>query len=129
VHFGHGLHANREIALREMVRVLRLGGFLLVGVLNRFSLWTVERTIKSWFKPSLWREVRFITHKELRQLLSGPLEQTDISTRQAVYFPPWASRLFLPGYPYLENLGVWLNLPMGAFLVASATKNGTMATK
>jgi ubiquinone/menaquinone biosynthesis C-methylase UbiE len=120
---------EREIALREMVRVLRFGGFLLVGMLNRFSLWTLERTIYSWFKPSLWRKVRFITHKELRRLLSGPLELTDIRTRQAVYFPPWASRLFLPRYPYIENLGDWLNLPTGTFLVAAATKSGTMATK
>jgi ubiquinone/menaquinone biosynthesis C-methylase UbiE len=116
--------AERELALREMVRVLRLGGFLLVGMLNRFSLWTVERAIKSWFRQSLWSEVRFITPQELRRLLSGPLELTTIRTRQAVYFPPWANPLFLPGYAALENLGAWLNLPTGAFLVASATKTG-----
>ncbi len=119
---------EREIALREMVRVLRFGGFLLVGMLNRFSLWSAERAIKAWFKPSLWREVRFITHRELRRLLSAPLELTAIRTGQAIYFPPWASRRLLPGYPYLENLGAGLTLPTGAFLVAAATKSGPVET-
>jgi len=114
--------ADREGALKELVRVLRPGGFLTLAMLNRFSLWTLKRTIRAWFKPSLWREVRFITPGELRRLLSGRPELADIRTCQAVYFPPWQNRRLLGYYPYLEDLGRRMKLPTGAFLVATAGK-------
>ena len=116
--------ADREAALPEMIRVLRPGGFLSVAVLNRFSLWTLKRVVRAWFKPSLWREVRFITPGELWRLLSSPPELADIRTRQAVFFPPWKNRHLLRFYPYLESLGTKLNLATGAFLAVVARKKG-----
>ena len=114
--------ADRPGVLREMVRVLRPGGFLLLAMLNRYSLWTLKRLLKAWFKPSLWREVHFITPGELRRLLgtSGNLEE--INQIQAVYFPPLAHPSLVQYYPSLERLGQALRLPCGAFLVAAARK-------
>lgn len=114
--------ANRELALQEMVRVLRPGGFVSLALLNRCSLWTLKRVVKAWFKPSLWRGVRFTTPKELGRWLSGHQELTVIRSRQAVYFPPWANRHLLRSYPYLEKLGNKLNLGIGAFLAVVALK-------
>jgi ubiquinone/menaquinone biosynthesis C-methylase UbiE len=114
--------ADREKALQEMVRVLRPGGFFSVAMLNRYSLWTLKRVIRSWLKPSLWREVRFATPRELRRLVASQPELAAIQCRQAVYFPPWKNRPLLRYYPYLENLGNSLNLPTGAFLATSAKK-------
>jgi ubiquinone/menaquinone biosynthesis C-methylase UbiE len=119
--------ADRELALQEMVRVLRPGGFVSLALLNRFSLWTLKRVVKAWFKPSLWREVRFLTPRELWGFLSGHPELADIRTRQAVYFPPWKNRHLLLYYPYLEKLGNKLNLVTGAFLAAVARKRPTHA--
>ncbi|MCK9375587.1 MAG: class I SAM-dependent methyltransferase [Syntrophobacterales bacterium] len=121
--------ADREMALQEMVRVLSPGGFLAVAVLNRFSLWTLKRVIRAWLKPSLWREVRFLTPKELGRLLSGRQELVNIRTRQAVYFPPWKNRRLVRYYPYLEKLGKKLNLSTGAFLAASARKKSITEAK
>jgi ubiquinone/menaquinone biosynthesis C-methylase UbiE len=120
--------SQRETALAEMTRVLRPGGFLSVAMLNRYSLWTAKRTIRSWFKPSLWREVRFITPKGLQRLLSGQPELANIRMGQAVYFPPWGNYRLFEYYSYLENLGARLNLPFAAFLMAAATKRVPMGT-
>jgi ubiquinone/menaquinone biosynthesis C-methylase UbiE len=117
--------AEREEALKEMVRVLSPGGFLAIAVLNRFSLWTLKRVIRAWLKPSLWHGVRFITPKELWRLISGHPELKDIRTRQAVYFPPWENRHLVRYYPYIENLGNKLSFPTAAFLAAVARKWGT----
>jgi ubiquinone/menaquinone biosynthesis C-methylase UbiE len=117
--------SDRPGALREMVRVLRPGGFLVLAMLNRFSLWTLKRILRAWFKPSLWREVRFITPRGLRRLLGGHQEIGEIRHHRAVYFPPWAHFHLLPYYLYIERLGHQLQLPTAAFLVAAARKRSS----
>jgi ubiquinone/menaquinone biosynthesis C-methylase UbiE len=114
--------SDREGALQEMVRVLRPGGFLVVAVLNRFSLWTLKRLVRSWFTPSLWRQVRFLTPRALKDLLASHRDLTKGRLEQAIFFPPWANHRAQRCYPTLENLGKKLHLRTGAFLVATARK-------
>jgi ubiquinone/menaquinone biosynthesis C-methylase UbiE len=114
--------ADRLRAVGEMVRVLRPGGFLLLALLNRYSLWTLKRLLKAWSRPSLWREVRFISPGELQRLLLSTRNLDEISQRQAVFFPPLPVPRLLRYYPFLERLGRTLRLPCGAFLVAAARK-------
>jgi ubiquinone/menaquinone biosynthesis C-methylase UbiE len=113
---------DRPGAVREMVRVLRPGGFLVTALLNRYSLWTLKRMLRSWFKPSFWRGVRFITPGGLKRLLASHPDLVEIRYRQAVYFPPLAHPNLLHYYPHLERLGQKLQLPTGAFLVAAAQR-------
>lgn len=113
---------DRPGAIGEMVRVLRPGGFLVLALLNRYSLWTLKRVVRDWFKPSFWRGVRFITPKQLGHLLTSRPELEHIQRRQAVYFPPWSNPVLLPSYPSLERLGRRFRLPIGAFLAAVAKK-------
>jgi ubiquinone/menaquinone biosynthesis C-methylase UbiE len=114
---------DREGALGEMLRVLRPGGFLALALLNRYSLWTLKRVLRAWFRPSLWREARFTAPRELRRLLGGRPELSDIRISQAVYFPPLTSPRLLPIFLPLERLGQRLRLPCGAFLTGSARKS------
>jgi ubiquinone/menaquinone biosynthesis C-methylase UbiE len=114
--------ADRPGVVREMVRVLRPGGFLLLALLNRYSLWTLKRLLKAWLVPSLWRGVRFITLGELRQMLVTNQYLEEIRQGQAVYFPPLAHPCLLRHYPVLEHLCQAFQLPFGAFLVAAARK-------
>jgi ubiquinone/menaquinone biosynthesis C-methylase UbiE len=114
--------ADRPGVVREMMRVLSPGGFLVLALLNRYSLWTLKRILKAWFKPSFWQGVQFITPQELKRLLAGHPDLTEIRQNQAVYFPPLANPHLLPHYPALERLGRHLHLPTGAFLVAMARK-------
>ena len=74
-------------AVREMARVLRPGGRLVLGELGRWSLWAAFRRVRGWLGSSTWKAARFRTATELRALA----EQAGLSVsaiRGAVYYPP-----------------------------------------
>ena len=74
-------------AVREMARVLRPGGVLVIGELGRYSLWASARRIRGWFGEKFWREAHFWTPGELRRLVeSNGLKFGAV--RGAVYYPP-----------------------------------------
>lgn len=93
---------ENDTAVREMARVLKPGGRLLIGELGRWSLWAASRRLRGWLGAEIWRRARFHTSRDLRFLarwagLSVTAEQG------AVYFPPIAAlaRLLAPLDPWL----------------------------
>ncbi len=75
-------------AMREMARVLKPGGRLILGELSPWSLWAVRRRVRGWLGSSLWRGARFHGPRELRSLVAGA--GLEICALQgAVYYPPW----------------------------------------
>jgi len=118
---------SRHAAIREMVQALRPGGRLAVAMLNRRSWWTLQRQVKAWFKPTLWRQVDFLTAAELARLLQDHPDLQDIRSRQAVYFPPWPWPPLVRGYPRLERWGSRLWPGYGAFMIATAIKKSPSA--
>ncbi len=113
--------SSRETALQELARVLRPDGFLVLALLNRFSLWTLKRKVKAWFKPSLWREVDFLSESRAVRLLT----QTGFSPltwRRALYYPPVKNPRLLPLAPLCERLGRRLCPQTAAFLVVLCRK-------
>jgi ubiquinone/menaquinone biosynthesis C-methylase UbiE len=89
------------VALKEMNRVLRPGGAVIIGELGRWSLWALARRFQNWLGTSTWKRAHFWTARELREILaSAGLRASDI--RGAVYYPPseiLASPLFSPVRP------------------------------
>ena len=90
---------------REIARVLQPGGRLVIGELGKWSPWAAGRRIRAWFGSPLWRQGRFWTARELRDL-AGQAGLVVESVRGAVYYPRWvaAARWLSPYDSLLSRL-------------------------
>jgi len=111
--------ANPDRPVREMARVLRPGGQLILGELGRWNTWVAVRRVKGWLGSSVWRAARFRTRRELSVIVhQAGLEA--VAVTGAIFYPPVgiAARAFAP-------VDAWIGkrTAMGAaFLVLTATK-------
>jgi SAM-dependent methyltransferase len=105
--------------IREIVRVLKPGGRLILGELGRWNLWAAQRRVKGWLGSDLWRAAHFRSRADLLALATGA-RLADAKVTGAVFYPPfgWAARVMAPIDPWL---GHWTTLG-AAFLVLGATK-------
>ncbi len=94
--------ADAAGAVREMVRVLRPGGCLVIGDLGRWSLWAAWRRVRGWFGSGTWAAARFRTASELRAL-AAQAGLGAVMVRGAVFYPPIAllARAMAPFDPSL----------------------------
>ncbi len=101
-------------AVREMARVLRPGGCLVIGELGRWNSWAGVRRLRGWLGSTTWKAARFRGAAELRALA----EQAGLSVitmRGAIFYPPLGllARLMAP-------LDLWLGrlTTLGAAFIA-----------
>jgi ubiquinone/menaquinone biosynthesis C-methylase UbiE len=111
--------AGPAATVREIARVLKPSGQLVIGDLGRWSLWAASRRIRSWLGSESWKSARFWTAGELRQLVhAAQLRVGRVSG--AVYYPRSAALAKLMA-PFDPVLGELTNLG-AAFLAVQASK-------
>lgn len=110
---------DAAVAFREMARVLRPGGRLVLGELSRWSLWAAQRRVRGWLGSRTWKGARFRTPRELRAL-AGQAGLRVTALRGAVYYPRigWLARAMAPFDPWFARFGAF----GAAFLALSAEK-------
>jgi ubiquinone/menaquinone biosynthesis C-methylase UbiE len=62
---------NAGLAVREMARVLRPGGRLVIGELGRWSLWAAKRRVSGWLGSRAWQSATFRTAGALKNLVTA----------------------------------------------------------
>jgi ubiquinone/menaquinone biosynthesis C-methylase UbiE len=103
-------------ALEEMVRCLKPGGSMVIGVLNAISYLGLQRKM---LRKPIFREAHFFRVGELRRMLSR-IGQVRIDT--CAFMPPW--EWLLPAGERLERVGRALAPGLGQFIVAAVRKPG-----
>jgi 2-polyprenyl-3-methyl-5-hydroxy-6-metoxy-1,4-benzoquinol methylase len=111
--------SDASAAVREMTRVPRPGGIVVIGELGRYSLWASARRIRGWFGEKFWREAHFWTPGELRRLVENVGLEFDV-VRAAVYYPP--SRSLAKRLAPLDGSLSRMTSAGAAFLCARAGK-------
>ncbi len=109
--------ADHESALREMRRVVRRGGKIVVAVLNKWSIYALEKRIVSMFKPSVYSKARFFDVFEVKKLGAE-------SWSSALFALPWMPAVMLRFFHGVEGFLSRLLKPFGAFLVFELDARG-----
>lgn len=109
--------ARPEDVITEAWRVLKPGGRLLIGFLNRLSPWAVARRGRGVFA-----QARFYTHWEMLRLAGTLLQASQIKWTGVIYFPPRLGGKGLRFAGTLDFLGRYIAKPFGAIIILRIQK-------
>ena len=113
--------ADPQKVIREMLRVTRPGGRLVIGTLNKYSVWALKRSLSTALGSPRHVKANYFTRRHLGSLLLAEGGR-ELSWQSAIYFPPIDNHSFLRAAMLLENAGRRLLPLSGAFLAVRAKK-------
>lgn len=112
---------EREKALVEMRRVLKPGGRLVAGVLNKRSPWAGLRRLKGLFRETIYNKADFISPAQFDESLKKAGFKV-IKLKTCVFFLPINCGTYLKFVKTFETLGAKAVPESGAFLAVLAIK-------
>jgi ubiquinone/menaquinone biosynthesis C-methylase UbiE len=101
---------NPSLVLKEAERVTSQKIFL--GVLNSFSILSLQRRIKGWVKPSIYTQARFFNIWELKRLLRNNLHFKSTEWDGVIFL----SSINLKIFGFLDNAISFKKNPFNSFL-------------
>jgi len=114
---------NVEKLLQEIMRVLKLGGQFILGVLTSLSSWSFDRKIRGLISKDIFSYAKFYTSFEIIKLLRGA-KFNKINIKGAVFAPPFTPKRFFPFVERIEQkfMDSFILRMIGAFLAVRAKK-------
>lgn len=107
--------------VKEMVRVAKDGGRIVIAVLNAISLYGISRRLRGLFNPNdLFRGMHFYTYWELKSF--GQKYLCNVNVNSSVFFNPSPPQFILKNAEKLEKFGRKYLKPYGALLVLGGNK-------
>ena len=97
-------------SVQEMIRVCKPGGRIVVGVLNKWSVWAARRRFLSWFGETIFTRCRFYSYPEMSRLFRPGEWAT------AAFVPPGLPSRLIPLFDRLEPVFRKWAKPFGAYL-------------
>ncbi len=108
-----------EKVIKEIYRVLKPGGELIIGTMNARSLWFLFKRLKSLFRETAYRYARFYTVSELKNLLEKEGFKK-VKTGGVIFFPSFFP--FLGLARKVDRKFCYLFKNFSAFVVAKGVK-------